>query len=178
MQDIAGCRLVVADIVDQNPVVESLTKVFPNLTVVDRREVPSHGYRAVHVIVEVKDKLVEIQVRTSLQHLWAELSEKLSDVIDPAIKYGGGDESFVKLLASESELIDDVESGALLTANNIERLSRLVARHGNDLEKQKELIALEQEMRDIEKHQMTLRDRLFRRLRRSLDDLPMKGRNQ
>jgi len=33
---------------------------------------------------------VEIQVRTALQHLWAELSERLADVVDSSIKYGGG----------------------------------------------------------------------------------------
>jgi ppGpp synthetase/RelA/SpoT-type nucleotidyltranferase len=33
---------------------------------------------------------VEIQVRILMQHWWAELSEKLSDTIDPEIKYGGG----------------------------------------------------------------------------------------
>jgi ppGpp synthetase/RelA/SpoT-type nucleotidyltranferase len=37
--------------------------------VIDRREKPSHGYRAVHVIVECGGRMVEIQVRTELQHL-------------------------------------------------------------------------------------------------------------
>src|SRR6266704_1936073 len=63
IQDIAGCRIVTPDIID-------------------RRDTPSHGYRAVHVIVRHSGKLVEIQVRTALQHLWAELSEKLADLID------------------------------------------------------------------------------------------------
>ncbi len=90
VQDIAGCRVVVSDVAAQERVVASLRDVFPDASVVDRRANPSHGYRAVHVIAQISGKLVEIQVRTSLQHLWAELSEKLSDVADPAIKYGGG----------------------------------------------------------------------------------------
>ena len=84
IQDIAGCRLVVQDPVEQDLIVISLAELFPNISVVDRRLKPSHGYRAVHVIVKVDQKAVEIQIRTRLQQLWAELSEKLSDVIDPA----------------------------------------------------------------------------------------------
>ena len=72
--------------------VQSLKSLFEYTTVIDRRQKPSHGYRAVHVVVSCFDKVIEIQVRTSLQHLWAELSEKISDLIGPAIKYGGGDE--------------------------------------------------------------------------------------
>src|SRR5256885_3801831 len=86
IQDIAGCRIIVADIIKQDEVVQSLKNLFGNVTVVDRRQQPSHGYRAVHVIIKHQGKLIEIQVRTALQHLWAELSEKFSDVSDPAIK--------------------------------------------------------------------------------------------
>src|SRR5260370_11586469 len=50
MQDIAGCRIVVADLLTQDEVVERLTDLFDRATIVDRREDPSHGYRAVHVI--------------------------------------------------------------------------------------------------------------------------------
>ena len=90
IQDIAGCRVIVPDIAHQESVVQSLISLFEHTTVSDRRAKPSHGYRAVHVIVNTRGKLIEIQVRTALQHLWAELSEKFSDVIDPAIKYGAG----------------------------------------------------------------------------------------
>src|SRR5207247_2523827 len=86
IQDIAGCRLIVDGIADQDAVTSALSRLFDNAIVVDRRDKPSHGYRAVHVIVSYSNRPVEIQVRTSLQHLWAEFSEKLSDVIDPSIK--------------------------------------------------------------------------------------------
>lgn len=79
---------------------------FPKATVVDRRSAPSYGYRAVHVIVEVDGRFVEIQVRTALQHTWAETSEKLSDVIDPAIKYGGGPDQVKGALKNGSTAVD------------------------------------------------------------------------
>ncbi|HEY6232548.1 MAG TPA: hypothetical protein VIW64_14895 [Pyrinomonadaceae bacterium] len=105
VQDIAGCRLTVADIFTQDEVVKQLKSLFQESTIVDRRERPSHGYRAVHLIIPYSGKLIEVQVRTSLQHLWAELSEKLSDIVDSAIKYGGGDEDAVRILSAMSDTI-------------------------------------------------------------------------
>lgn len=68
MQDIAGCRIVVEDISDQDSAVEDLRSCFTDVAVVDRRKTPSHGYRAVHVIVHHNNKQVEVQVRTRRQH--------------------------------------------------------------------------------------------------------------
>ena len=110
IQDIAGCRLIVSNIAAQENVLESLKGIFENVTVVDRRKQPSHGYRAVHAIVSYSGKVVEIQIRTVLQQLWAEMSEKFSDVVEPAIKYGGGDENIQKLLSNGSFLVDSLES--------------------------------------------------------------------
>lgn len=110
IQDIAGCRLIVSDITAQESVVQSLTSLFEHATVSDRRRKPSHGYRAVHVIVNSGGNLIEIQVRTAMQQLWAELSEKFSDVIDPAIKYGGGKAGIQMLLTELSALVANVES--------------------------------------------------------------------
>lgn len=92
IQDIAGCRVVVPGILAQEHIVGLLDSNYPEVVVIDRRLNPSHGYRAVHVVVKVDGKPVEIQIRSKLQHLWAELSEKFSDILDPSIKYGGGDE--------------------------------------------------------------------------------------
>lgn len=91
VQDIAGCRVVVADVVAQDQTIATLNDTFLETRVKDRRTNPSFGYRAAHVIVTTSGVSVEIQVRTSLQHLWAELSERLADVVDSSIKYGGGD---------------------------------------------------------------------------------------
>ena len=41
IQDIAGCRIVVSDVIEQERVVASLTKIFPSTSVVDRRINPS-----------------------------------------------------------------------------------------------------------------------------------------
>ncbi len=90
LQDIAGCRVVVKDIQEQNHALMSIQNAFSSVIIVDRRIKPNHGYRAIHLIVKTEAKLVEIQLRTELQHHWAEHSERFSDKIDPLIKYGGG----------------------------------------------------------------------------------------
>jgi ppGpp synthetase/RelA/SpoT-type nucleotidyltranferase len=109
MQDIAGCRVVVDGLKEQDRVVEDLKTRWPNARVDDRRLKPSHGYRAVHVIAEVDGYPVEIQVRTRLQHSWATATEKLGDVVHPDIKYGGGPDEIRKTLASISEDFANLE---------------------------------------------------------------------
>ena len=68
MQDIAGCRVIVSDMRSQNEVAASLKRAFDHTSLVDRREHPSHGYRAVHLIVTNANRNVEVQIRTELQH--------------------------------------------------------------------------------------------------------------
>jgi len=109
MQDIAGCRVVVRDVLAQDQVIERLRAEFAGAKLIDRRKQPSYGYRAVHIIVTAGNKLVEIQVRTELQHLWAQLSEKLSDAHDRAIKYGGGDPEAQKVLSALSLAVQNLE---------------------------------------------------------------------
>jgi ppGpp synthetase/RelA/SpoT-type nucleotidyltranferase len=110
LQDIAGCRIIVDVRSSQDRALEVLRHEFPRSRVVDRREQPSHGYRAVHLIVRSHEKLVEIQLRTLLQHLWAEVSEKLADAIDPAVKYGGGPAAVRARLTELSDLVAEFEA--------------------------------------------------------------------
>ena len=109
MQDIAGCRLVVPDIRSQNEAITVLAASLEDTTTIDRRENPSHGYRAVHVVARVAGKPIEIQIRTPLQHLWAEFSEKAADIFDPGIKYGIGPADLLHVLSGYSGLLEDAE---------------------------------------------------------------------
>jgi ppGpp synthetase/RelA/SpoT-type nucleotidyltranferase len=78
----------------------------------------------------VDEKAVEIQVRTKLQHLWAEISERLSDLLDPGLKYGTGPEPARELLQDTSQLIADFESleqrnaPSVLSAADLDELDR------------------------------------------------------
>ncbi len=76
----------------QDAVVQQLVDAFDDdprpPKVIDRRTAPVHGYRAVHVVVFPEGVPVEIQVRTSWQHEWAELFEKLADRVGRGLRYG------------------------------------------------------------------------------------------
>lgn len=66
-----------------------------------------------HLIVRIDGKPIEVQVRTSLQHVRAELSEKLADITDPSIKYGGGPTPVRQLLdnaSAQARFIEDLET--------------------------------------------------------------------
>src|SRR5258706_5326719 len=160
IQDIAGCRLIVEDVAVQDTTVELLKILFENVTVVDRREHPSHGYRAVHVIVNCLGKTIEIQIRTQLQQLWAELSEKFSDVIDPAIKYGGGDKKIQGLLINASELVNKQEFHED-SFTNMKQMSS----NASLPEERKQAIAKMQEKVD------KIRDEVYTKLRHLTDDV-------
>lgn len=58
VQDIAGCRVVEVDVVEQDRVVAALRAALGDATVIDRRATPSYGYRAVHVVAKVSGKLL------------------------------------------------------------------------------------------------------------------------
>jgi putative GTP pyrophosphokinase len=110
MQDVAGCRVIVEGVRTQDDAVQGISSAFETRSVFDRRNVPSSGYRAVHLVVISQGRSVEVQVRTHLQHAWAEVSERLSDTVDPRIKYGGGPASVRELLERYSKLVAEFES--------------------------------------------------------------------
>lgn len=110
IQDIAGCRVVVSDIEAQDILAARLLRVLPGSKLIDRRQSPSFGYRAVHLVYKGTLAPIEVQIRTALQHAWAELSEKLSDRLGAEIKYGKGDEQVRTVLDLVSATIAMLES--------------------------------------------------------------------
>jgi ppGpp synthetase/RelA/SpoT-type nucleotidyltranferase len=127
MQDIAGCRVIVEDRRQQDALVVELKRLFPDSVVIDRRDRPSHGYRAIHVVVRSGGKAVEVQVRTEPQHAWAEYAEKLADTIDPALKYGGGPDDPRAILGALSKIVQFVEQMGLDGAGQHQRFAAALA---------------------------------------------------
>jgi putative GTP pyrophosphokinase len=122
VQDIAGARIVVETMAEQTSLAEHLRKTLVNSVLVDRRAKPSHGYRAVHVISKSGGQSIEVQVRTAMQHAWAELSEKLADRFGQDVKYGGGPANTRSLLAQASKLVAKIEHDEV----EIEELDRQI----------------------------------------------------
>ncbi|MBB4845255.1 ppGpp synthetase/RelA/SpoT-type nucleotidyltransferase [Paucibacter oligotrophus] len=113
IQDIAGCRVIVADMAEQDRVLAEISQRFSGAIVDDKRERPTFAYRALHVIVKHDAYLAEMQIRTQLQHLWASLSEKLADIHGHEIKYGRGPEWPRSALSLLSALVHKHETQEL-----------------------------------------------------------------
>lgn len=163
MQDIAGCRLVVEGVAEQNSLIASLAGEFSDAEIVDRRAKPSFGYRAVHLIVDSAGRPIEIQVRTRLQDLWAQCSEELAFSVDPAIKYGGGPAQLVTLLGSSSKLVGEIEDANESISNfaNAVALARRVGKlDSNRIEGcELQIAAMKSELSE---YTLTLRDALMK----------------
>jgi GTP pyrophosphokinase len=86
LQDIVGCRIVLPDRASQDRLIERIPSG-GEWRIYDFREEPHHGYWAIHAIRKVGRYRVEVQIRTEVQHHWAELSEALDRQI-PGFKYG------------------------------------------------------------------------------------------
>ena len=76
----------------------------------DYRRSARDGYRAIHIVVQAQGRPVEVQVRTELEDLWANVSEALAERLDPEIKYGGGPTEIRQLLGSMSTFCDQVDT--------------------------------------------------------------------
>lgn len=136
MQDIAGCRIIVSGIEKQEYVLFLIKQEFSKLRIIDRRVKSSHGYRAVHAVIDIGGKLIEIQVRTQLQDGWAQLSEKFADKVDNNIKYGKGPQAIQKLLAVYSKNIESLEiaetefmniADKCIDKNKVKNVSRMIS---------------------------------------------------
>jgi ppGpp synthetase/RelA/SpoT-type nucleotidyltranferase len=64
----------------------------------------------------VQGKPIEIQVRTALQHGWAEFSEALDRAAGGDIKYGGGPAEARETLDRLSDIVATLEQGKRLDA--------------------------------------------------------------
>ncbi len=93
VRDIAGVRVVAEmRLRQQDRFVKALCRHFDcvgTAKLVDRRVKPVAGYRALHVVLTMDGAPVEVQVRTELQALWADLYERQADVWGRQVRYGG-----------------------------------------------------------------------------------------
>ena len=74
MSDIAGLRLIVNNMEDQNLVIDLINNKLSIEKMYDYRD-SDQNYRSVHLILKIEEKLIEIQIRTVAQQTWADESE-------------------------------------------------------------------------------------------------------
>jgi len=147
IQDIAGLRLVKdMNLTEQDEISRIIAEIFLGAKLVDRREQPSHGYRAVHVIVPSGECPVEIQVRTALQDLWAQAMEKVADAIGREIRYGvppanDAHRSTVEMLMKMSGMIANLEQ-LIVQVSESETAADRTTSHSTEYQSQKTRLAV------------------------------------
>ena len=120
LQDIGGCRIIVEnnDIVDQlvsfiMKKLEKSTKIKIDKHKIDYRKKgrDDSGYRAFHIVVQVEKQKLEIQLRSKLQHYWAESIERTSIIYKHNLKALEGDPAVIAYYKKLSDMIYEVECG-------------------------------------------------------------------
>lgn len=115
LQDIAGLRVVVKNI---NSLDEALTalRILPDKHTLKKLDnynnsPKSDGYRGVHLIYQnKKSDLIEVQLRTELQHIWATAVETYGALQNTSFKTGEGDtqwKDFFSLLSSYFAILEN-----------------------------------------------------------------------
>ena len=112
MADIDGCRALLPD----QPAVYDVAKHLRRNWYVTRTrdyaaEPKASGYRAVHLIVKRKGRLIEVQLRTPLQDAWANQVEEDSRRVGRNFKGGQGQQEVHAYYAVVSELLALREEG-------------------------------------------------------------------
>ncbi|MCC5823318.1 MAG: RelA/SpoT domain-containing protein [Phycisphaerales bacterium] len=117
IQDIGGCRAVVRDINEVRRVHEEIrsSDIRHNLkAIVDHIDRPKRsGYRSLHLVYRYfSDKntdynglLIELQIRSRIQHAWATAVEAAGLVYNCDFKAGMGDKSWLRFFALASSVL-------------------------------------------------------------------------
>lgn len=130
MQDIGGCRAIFPLDEHVRGVMERMEKNRWQIRSLDdyATEPKSTGYRAVHVVVMRNDHMIEVQLRTELQHLWASTVERFSGRPGfERIKDGEGPEVAVSFFRLTAEIMTLQGEGVLVDTATMAEFERLRA---------------------------------------------------
>ncbi len=122
MQDIAGCRVVVENIKKVHELQELLIKSRTRHKLFKENDYITNpkksGYRGRHLIYkynatkgEYKDFLVEIQLRSKIQHSWATAVEVVETFTGEPLKSGQGNKKWLSFFRCVSKLFAMLEDG-------------------------------------------------------------------
>lgn len=117
MHDIAGCR-VVLDTPDEVDEAARLIRSFGKnrWTIRDEDDYRDDGrhdtaYRALHIILIRRERLIEVQLRTQRQHAWAESVERVTALSDHDVKEGRAPEDFLEYFRLASDGLHMLDTG-------------------------------------------------------------------
>lgn len=128
MADIGGCRAVLRDVDEVRRVQSRYAGAAVTVRTRDYVEQPkSDGYRAVHVIVRYHGRLIEVQLRTQVQHEWAYTVESVTSRFGLDIKAGGGPRPVHDWFVAVSEAMALEEYGEPVAPELLRRVDTLRA---------------------------------------------------
>lgn len=112
IEDIGGCRAVF-DTVDQVYVVRNrILHRWPHARVTDHIAKPkTDGYRSLHIIEKRDGRLIEVQLRTTRQHRWAEMVEVWGARTGHALKDDKGPAELLEYFAVASDRLAREDHG-------------------------------------------------------------------
>lgn len=119
LQDIGGCRIIVQNNADVDRLHKYLIETVgaQNVFVIDRstdyREMgrDETGYRALHVILKRAGVFLELQIRSRIQHYWAESIERTSVIYGYHLKESEGDAEVIGYFKNLSDVFYEIEVG-------------------------------------------------------------------
>lgn len=119
LQDIGGCRIIVEKDNDVDNLLEFINKKVatePNFAIertTDYREKgrDDTGYRSLHLLLQRDGYKLELQIRSRIQHYWAESIERTSVIYGYHLKEGEGDKSVINYFKCLSDAFYEIESG-------------------------------------------------------------------
>ena len=119
LQDIGGCRIIV----ERNDIIDTLveyiherlvrSRYFIIIKITDYRNQGREitGYRALHMIIERNGHILEVQIRSRLQHYWAESVERASVIYGYQLKGMEGNVLVLSYFKSLSDVFLKIELG-------------------------------------------------------------------
>jgi ppGpp synthetase/RelA/SpoT-type nucleotidyltranferase len=134
MQDIGGCRAIVANKKKLIQTVRALKKrpefksTSGSVRYKDYIENPKEdGYRSYHLVGQFKDNLgdyknIEVQIRTRLQHDWATVLEIIDLFTKQSLKSNQGTEDWQNFFKNVSEQFAVMESVHMFSSANINKI--------------------------------------------------------
>jgi len=119
LQDIGGARIIVENNQDVEKLYQYLVdkihkqKKIKILRVADYREKGRDitGYRALHLIFTRNKCNLELQIRSRIQHYWAESIERTSVIYGYPLKEQKGDPSVINYFQRLSDIFYEIEAG-------------------------------------------------------------------
>ena len=123
MADIGGVRAILPD---QTAAYQVARRLRRNWTITKVRdyvaEPKEDGYRALHLISRHRGRLVEIQLRTPNQDMWANLVETLSRTTYPGLKFGQGPAEVREFLFDWAEITAQEDLGLASPEATLDRI--------------------------------------------------------